>query len=407
MFFREAVKAIVKTKVFSLIILIQLSLSFLTLIAGVNLEEGTLSQLYKFSNVFDERCTINISNGKMLTFSAEEYDDNSRKKLILYYKKLLQDKNILKMGTCNGGGGSTYKLPELDEITKGKLGGYSNPMYIDKNFFQYIKNLKIDSGRNFTEEDFSIDEGKIIPIIVSEDLKEGMPINSVITGKFKVIGILKDNNNLFYDNTGSLYTGVTQKEKTIIVPMNYDIPSNQNAMFYGIAENTMITLKNEGQAEEYIAKIKKDMENITPNAFEVNKVSDKKAEFIESEKTPIAISLSFSLILIIFSFFGIMSIILTSLIRRKKEFGIKLALGWNFKNICYQVIIEIFLLGISSYSIAVILSLILMQGGAYELNLATYLPTLIVVLILMLVYSIVPIIKIRKMNIVDLIKDVR
>ncbi|MBC8060654.1 MAG: ABC transporter permease [Clostridiaceae bacterium] len=406
MFFREAVKAITKTKVFSLIIIIQLSISFLTLIGGVYLVQGTLSQLYKFNNIFDEKCTINITNQNILPFEHKN-NDNSHGELLQYYEELLKDKNIVKMGTCWSGGAGTLKLSDLNIVTNGKLMGTSNSIFIDKNFFKYIRNINISSGRNFTEEDFNKNEGDLIPIIISKDLKNVMPLNSVIMGKLKIIGILKNNNNLFFDDTGNLYTGVTQKQKTIIVPINYNNLSNQAAMAQGIVQNTLITLKDFSLAEEYITKIKNDMVNITPTPFEVHKVSDIKAEYIDLIKTPIAISLSFATILIIFSFLGIMSIILTSLIRRKKEFGIKLSIGWTFKNICYQVIIEIFLLGISSYIIALMLSLILIQDDIYELNLATYLPTLVVVIVLMMFYSIMPIIKIRKMNIVDLIKDVR
>jgi putative ABC transport system permease protein len=405
MFFREAAKSIFKSRVFSLIIIIQLSISFLTLIAGVNLVQGTLNQLNKFSNVFDESCTINLTNANMMP--SFEYKETTQKELLQYYKELLNDKNIVKMGACWTGGPGVFKLSDLGAITNGKFQGLCSPIYIDKNFFNYFKSMNISSGRNFTEEDFSKNNGELIPIIISEDLKNIMPINSVIIGKLKVVGILKNNNNLFYDNTGSIYTGVTQKERTIIVPINYNNKSNREAITYGILNNTMITLKNSSLSEEYINKIKTNISNISPIAFDIYKVKDKKAEYINSIKTPIVMSISFAAILIIFSFFGIMSIILTSLIRRKKEFGIKLAIGWTFKDICSQVIIEIFLLGIVSYFIAVILSLVSMQGGLYDLDLATYLPTLIIVVVLDIMYSIMPIAKIRKMKIVELIKDVR
>ncbi|MBW9155154.1 ABC transporter permease [Clostridium sp. FP2] len=404
MYFKEGIKAIIKSKIFSLIIIIQLVIAFLTLIASVNMIQGSLSQLIKFRSTIGEKSTIKISYSSINKDNV--LNDNDAQKIFEYYEELLRDENISKIGIMSTSG-TEGVIQDLNSISNGKKSGFSNTIFTDENFYNYIGNIRLISGRNFSKEDFSKGGNDIVPIIISGDLKEYLSLGEVFNGKYKVIGVLKDNNNLFYNNNGNLYLGVTQKENTIIIPVNYKDKANKIWVTNSFMNNTIITLNNKNLINKYIKKISSDLATICPAPLKVTNVIDERVDFINLIKGGIMASVSMSALLIIYSFFGIMSIILTSLIRRKKEFGVKLSIGWTVKDICLQVVSEIFMIVIFSYIVSIGLSLILLKNEMFGLNIYTYGIVLLLVLLFTITYSILPISKIKKMNIVELIKDVR
>ncbi|MBU3127646.1 ABC transporter permease [Clostridium tagluense] len=404
MCFKEGIKAIIKSKIFSLIIIIQLVIAFLTLIASVNMIQGSLSQLIKFRSTIGEKSTIKISYSSINKDNV--LNDNDAQKIFEYYEALLRDENISKIGIMNTSG-TEGVIQDLNSISNGKKSGFANTIFTDENFYNYIGNISLISGRNFSKGDFSKGGNDIVPIIISGDLKEYLSLGEVFNGKYKVIGVLKDNNNLFYNNNGNLYLGVTQKENTIIIPVNYKDKANRKWFTTSFMSNTIITLNNKNLIDKYIKKISSELATICPEPLKVTNVIDERVDFINLIKGGIMASVSMSALLIIYSFFGIMSIILTSLIRRKKEFGVKLSIGWTVKDICLQVVSEIFMIVIFSYIVSIGLSLILLKNEMFGLNICTYGIVLLLVLLFTITYSILPISKIKKMNIVELIKDVR
>lgn len=405
MYFRESIKAIIKSKMFSLIISIQLVVAFFTLIAGVNMIQGSLNQLTNFRSIFDEGCTIKITYASK-TMEDTQLSEKDREIVFQYYDELSKDTNISKIGIMSTGA-MNESIQDLESISNGEKSGLSNTIFTDKNFYRYIGDVMLSSGKNFSEEDFNKSEKDIVPIIISEDLKKHLPLGQLFQGKYQVIGVLKNNNKLFYDNNGSLYLGVTQKENTIIIPINYKNKNNRRWVATSFMGNAMITLKNTNLTNQYIKKINSVLATLVPIPLKVTKVIDDKAIFINLIKGGIIATVSISVLLIIYSFFGILGIILTSLIRRKKEFGVKLSFGWTFRDICLQVSSEIFLIVICSYITAMVLSLLLLKNEMYKLSIYTYGFVLLLVLLFTVIYSILPISKIRKMNIVELIKDVR
>lgn len=405
MYFKEGIKAVIKTKFFSLIIVIQLVIAFLSLIAGVTLVYGAFAQVHKFERVFNPNTTLYI------TYAAvsmnDSIDENDEKNLVQYYTKLINDKNINKIGTSYQQSIKSDGLLELNAISDGKEAGLSNLISIDENFYKYIDNIKLSEGRKFAEADFRKKEKGIIPIIISKDLEKYMSLGKVYHDKYEVIGVLEENNDLFYYYSHVLYEEVTQKKYTIIMPVNYRDEANIGDISNSFKNNTMITLKDKSLCNEYIQKLNNDLSKICPIPLKVSKASDYKAYYIKLHEMGIIATMGLSAILIIFSFFGIMGIILSSIIRRKKEFGVKLSFGWSIRDISLQVVSEILVLSMSAFIISSLLSLVVVRGEDIELSLYTYVISLVLVLIFTSLYALIPINKIRKMNIVELIKDVK
>lgn len=286
MYFRESIRAIIKSKMFSLIISIQLIVAFFTLIAAINMIGGSLNQLIRFKSIFDENSTIMIrSVGKSV--SSVEIDEENKQKIFQYYEELLRDKNISKMGVMDTSTIKYQSIQDLECVSNGEKSGFVNTIFTDENFYRYIENIVLISGRNFSKEDFNKTEKDMVPVIISEDLKKYLSVGDIFDGKYEVIGILKNDNKLFYNNNGNLYLGVTQKENTIIIPVNYKDENNIDYVINNFMNNAIITLKDQSLTNHYIEKLNNDFVNISLMNLKATKVIDEKVQFMDLTKNGI------------------------------------------------------------------------------------------------------------------------
>lgn len=286
MYFRESILAIIKSKMFSLIISIQLIVAFFTLIAAINMIGGSLNQLIRFKSIFDENSTIMIrSVGKSV--SSVEIDEENKQKIFQYYEELLRDKNISEMGVMDTSTIKYQSIQDLECVSNGEKSGFVNTIFTDENFYRYIENIVLISGRNFSKEDFNKTEKDMVPVIISEDLKKYLSVGDIFDGKYEVIGILKNDNKLFYNNNGNLYLVVTQKENTIIIPVNYKDENNIDYVINNFMNNAIITLKDQSLTNHYIEKLNNDFVNISLMNLKATKVIDEKVQFMDLTKNGI------------------------------------------------------------------------------------------------------------------------
>lgn len=120
---------------------------------------------------------------------------------------------------------------------------------------------------------------------------------------------------------------------------------------------------------------------------------------------------SYAIILTVLAVFGLIGVILSTLEKRKKEFGIKIALGANLFDIAEEIIGEIVIMFIIAVSMGIGLSKIVSPFiSTYELGLAINLNTVIyscfISLALIIFTSILPIIYILKAKPIKLIRGV-
>lgn len=404
MYFTNAFKAIKNSKWLSLIITVQLVIAFFTLITGLVLFQQSLSQVIKFQSMFNEKKTLYVSTPASNMVQA--LDSNEVGSIIDFYKSMVADENIETIGSGSIGRSNWDEISDLQSITNGEVEGLSNTIYVDENFYKYFNRIKLIDGRGFISEDFNKNDEDSIPIIVSKDLEKYLPVGKHYD-KYEVVGVLSEDSNLYYSNMDSIYTGVTQKKYTIISSFSFEESLNRADLAYGILHGTMITLKDESLVGEYKKRISDELYNKVSLPVEVKGVSDYKSDYIKSVRGGIIATLGIAILLLVFSFFGIVGIILALLIRRKKEFGVKLALGWRFRDIYIQVFTEILLLSSISLIIAIAINLLLVRVERFEIIPSLYILVCVLSLALTSLYSIVPILKLKKMNIVELIKDVK
>ncbi|MGL5149557.1 MAG: FtsX-like permease family protein, partial [Clostridium sp.] len=104
----------------------------------------------------------------------------------------------------------------------------------------------------------------------------------------------------------------------------------------------------------------------------------------------------------IISVLGITSTMLGELKRRKKEFGVRLSQGATINKICIELLIEIFLICLISSLFS--LALVWWMNSAVTLSSRIILINLMYITILTCVISIIPLIFMRKMDIIELVR---
>lgn len=291
------------------------------------------------NKLMDIKNLTSMSNIKGNFYLNAKYDENNE-----------SDKDINELITNM----KTYNEDfEFCQFSNQSSMGDSTQLYVDENLIKNI-DFPLYKGRNLNSKDFNIDyNSEVIPILVSKKLENKYPIdcvfndtktsftneNNYLSGgaTFRVVGILDDKSN-FWINDDILVDKLNYFD-VIIYPTNFKVLGyNPPNYFINIKsnENKYINFKNSIELKYNSIKL---VDSSLQKAF-VNKLNDKIIELIF-----IGI---FTIVLLILSLFGFISIIQSSILLRSKEIGIHYSLGASLKNICGFILAEILLISLFS-----------------------------------------------------------
>lgn len=312
--------------------------------------------------------------------------------------------------------------PFIEKIGKGKnLGfGYSKDTVNQPGYLQFSNsevtiytvnkemnemfNFKAKRGMDFSQYYSSLnEEDTTIPMLVSEELAVDNPIGSIVQlppgvgdSKFKIIGIY-DDRYLTYDQ---FLGGSANRTK----------PSDgYYAIAAGLPNNSydivLVQLKN-GVTKE---TAKKSIDTKLGSQFEIQFYGlDEMADAILSKTSNNTKYIFYGIVVLILSSFGIISTVLSSTLKRKREFGARIAVGASKKYIEKMVIGEISCLFIVAQILNIIISAfisLLSEKLTFDwiiLGIST------AVTLVLIIFSIIPAFRrVFKMNPVDLIHERR
>ena len=306
------------------------------------------------------------------------------------------------------------KYENVLEVDKG---AYIGEVLINENFLNHY-NFKISSGRNLKAEDFKKDYKKEnIPILLGNEFEKTQKLGdtfkikyiseAVRTGPFEVdkkqdfltfevVGFLERNAIPISNGPIELFAQTLLYSDGIKV-----IPSVEDFIGYnaiGESVNAAIFLERGiGVKEDELVKIlneKLKKHNLYANLFSLSNTTT----VIESYERDVKSSLALGFLLLVISIIGTSCIMLGQLNKRKREFGIKIAMGATLNEIAKEIFLEVLVMVI----IASIISLILNIKVGVGLTLIGI--NLILVVIISFLIAIIPVREIKKMNIVELVK---
>ncbi|MBK1813178.1 ABC transporter permease [Clostridium sp. YIM B02505] len=290
---------------------------------------------------------------------------------------------------------------------------------IDNTFINKFSN-NIQAGRMLSSEDYNTKE--YIPIVISADLKSKHKVGDIIEDyaktKYEVIGIFKPNVFVPLNNDISNFTAVN--ENFIVTPLHYletkDLPKDMQSVvnYTKYYQDVYIELKDMNSYSAFKEKADKEAERLGL-PFRIKLPADIIQKRIHDELEFYSSELIIAFIIIILALLGIIAVYLSLVLKRKREFGIKLAMGTSIRHLCLMLFAEVSLLVMMSLGIITSIILILRKSTENNDGNKVYLESTgsttisIVVataLIIIAFVSLAPILRIRKFQPSELIKDV-
>jgi len=234
-------------------------------------------------------------------------------------------------------------------------GSLGNFKFINANrTLHELYDFKITSGRKLSKKDLEHNNNQI-PVIVGENVAKIYKLNSPFKlninlkeYEFKVVGIIDNNikfwvtNPVFVENMKNCIVSIEQKfendynQPTIFIPAN-----NGNDVEYC---NTLISkyLKVGDKKHNYFRSL-----------------NERLYESLKDRKENLFYLLSFSAILFLLSLSGVLSLVLLSISKRRREFGIRLSIGSYPREIAKLVVGEVALIMFIAFILAFIIGFIL------------------------------------------------
>ena len=289
-----------------------------------------------------------------------------------------------------------------------------NQLYIDDNLNKCM-NFSVCKGRALTNEDFKINYNEqAIPILVSSRLEDKYPLNSEFKDlktsftneinyynggpSFKVVGILDDSSS-FWINDEILLDKLNYFD-VIVYPIDFN-KLNFNPPYY------FINLKSNNNVYN---DIKKQLEINYPNiVLKDSTLKDSFNDKLNNKIIELIFIGIFTIILLILSLFGFVSIIHSMQLLRNKEIGIHYCLGASVSNLLGFALLEIFTISISAICLCYLIinkfSNYLMLNYEILLNNKTFFISILTIASYILIASIAIIQILLKKEPIELIRD--
>lgn len=438
---KNAFKSIKRMKFMAFLIIFQLAISFMLLNSSSELLEINQTKLNGFERLMNHEKSYLVriadENLRKSNYSSKEDKDMFALEQQRFYLKnsVLEDLEKYKEQGKIENLYMNFPIPSMvnekylnDNASVDNMAG----MLVNYDFINNY-NLSIVEGRGFNKEDFNIDYRKEpIPIIIGKDFSEKVKIGQVVgftkstfeyllsdgkdktkenwvnsngilnstevEVKFKVIG--------FYDNNAIplMFTKTTFIEQVKFSNAYTIVPCIKDLIIF----NEGVILNDYGayievNSKEDLDYVKNELEpklkeNHLSIVTEVN-FKDEYDKFYETMARDVLKSTLLGGVLMFLSIIGITCVLLGELNDRKKEFGIRIACGATTKILCKEMLMEIvIMIGISS-----IVSLAYrVLSKTLSLNMA--LSNIGVMGLVVVIISIAPILRIRKMKPIDLVR---
>ena len=329
-----AIKSLSKRKLSSILFIAQLTITIFilnTAIIEIKANSYQENQLEKYLNLdINKTMHLNLHN----TAQSEDF----RSKFIIF------ERFVNSLNGVEGFGGydltnTSFKelkndarfLDKRRELTKGSFKEqYPDAVELfkmDQGIDQLAK-LEIAQGRNFQDSDFDANQ-KILPILIGNEYSKIIELKQIITDsntgiQYKVIGFIGNNSHWFSDGDyiGNMMISLSDK---FIVPYSMSekqsldgILTKSDALFYTVNNaSELVSINNtiENKANELNLGV------------ECKSIREELLIYKQDHREIIFYNLFICLFLGGMSVFGLITVTLSTVLSRKREFGIRIVTG--------------------------------------------------------------------------------
>ena len=325
-----------KQKGKNMLIFIQLFISSFCLAVGIGFFEINISHISKVKSIIGTDIIYTVINTTPPFRNVNESDNAYIKE---FYKDIKKDGRVESIGTYDLGYISTKNnLDRPYNLYKDR-----QVIIMDNSFFNMLHNkaeiYKVEKENNMK---LNMAFGNNISYLLKkeEELNVHVPTSNK---NYSVIASAMVDKNIYFLSTstrGCITENISSTENMMFVLL----PKSEKPL---CSDKYFIKLNNNVDSEKFIKDIddlgkKYGLESYTHDIkYEIDK-------YINDNKIPMMATITLSIILLILSSIGLVGVILSSILRRKKEFGIRYSLGCTPNELLKLIVGEIMLLFIMS-----------------------------------------------------------
>ena len=313
---------------------------------------------------------------------------------------LEKNKNIETIGKGeNGGFGFLPEDREQANMIKSPINHID--VYSQNKELTKMYDYKVKEGMSFAQYYSSNPSSeKVIPILITEELQKDNPIGSIIRfpknqNNYKIIGVL-DRNYPTLENLSDQYGDTRNNLQYACVTVGL-IDSEYFDIY--------VKLKDGADVEA----VKKELDaEVSPTETVQFTSLNKWAENILNGKSYTIRFVYYGVVILILSSFGIICTVMNSVNRRKREFGVRIAVGATKKYIEKLVVGEISVLFAISQIITLIFAFLMGRGSkGLAFNWKVITVSLGLVLFLTIISTVPVLVRVVRMKPIDLIHERR
>ncbi|RXI39267.1 ABC transporter permease [Clostridium tetani] len=375
--------------VFFQLVIVFISLNFAFTLINKNLEiKNNINKLVSKDNSIMFRLSVSSQNQDPL---------NSINKI---YEEISNNKMVDKIGS--------YFISKI-KINNSEI----NAIFFNKGAFD-LYNMNICKGSN---KIFNYQKSQNeIPIFISNNLSNKLNVGNVITAKMlqdnqlkdfklKVIGMLSSDTVFWNSKLGGNSSIVSLKD-SIIIPFDKQYFYDEIVDSTMKSKHTVVSTKKAHDLNEFTTYFSKINYNNT--TLDYIKVNDLITQIYNINKPWIMMTLTFSLLLSILSTIGFIGILTSYITFRKREYGIRFALGSSNKEltrlICGEIYLSLITTNFISILILIIINYILKMNLTPLLIIKSIIPSFIISVTMFFITFITFKSYMLKKNIVDLMR---
>lgn len=413
-----------KKYVFTLLTVIQLVACIVFLYMGLSTSNYIKTQTDKIKGIFNNKIIYTITKKQVTT-----ENDYSTEQLKAYYDYLKNNKsfNLAKIDysslyitrfneALKFAPGKNLDKSILNHNFKGQQLSVIQSIIINKDFAEQFP-LKINNGRYFSNKDFNTTKNAAMPVILgssySKIFKVGSEFNYLksdengneTTDRMEVIGFLDKDiyfaPRLNFETDESIQTF----NDFIILPQDPNNTPFKETALHEITQDYIVLndngIKNKAKVENEI------INTASKNGFNFGLRSLQQGldKFIQDNQSNAELFNFAAIIILIFTVGSIVTIMLQTILRRFKEFGVHLLQGAAISDIAKRIFYEILIFFIVAYiiSLSIIIN-VLSKSVLLAFSSAVFIKLTAILALLVIGISVVPVIKILSFQVDELVR---
>ncbi|MCY6958349.1 FtsX-like permease family protein [Clostridium brassicae] len=391
---RLLIKSIIKQGIKFKLVFFQLIIVFISLNFAFTLINKNLEVKSNINKLVDK------DKSALLRISVDSRNKNPINSVNNIYEQISNNNLIDKVGS--------YCIKKV-KVNQNEI----DAVFLNKGALD-LYNINISKGTN---KIFSYQKSQDeIPVLISNDLSNKWGLGTIITielfqnnqpknFKFKIIGIT-NKNAVFWNSRMGDKSSITSLKNSIIIPFDKQYFYDEIVDFTMKANHTVVSTKKVQDLNKFTTYFSKIIyTNTILDYIEVNELI---AQIYNRSKPWIMMTLTFSFLLSVLSFIGFIGILISYITFRKKEYGIRFALGSTSRELSRLVCGEISLSLIITNFISILILIIINYITKMDLNslliIKSMIPSFIISFVLVSITFLMYKSYILKKNIVDLIR---